>query len=100
MMKAKLRLLPLWLKLAAALLVLLTAVPSRAQTAPTDNFPPDTAAPAKSSPGQAAPTQAAPAKAPAEAAPAPADRAVAYYHLALASTYEDEAIETRLSAVE
>jgi tetratricopeptide (TPR) repeat protein len=94
MMKAKLRLLPLWLKLAAALLVLLTAVPSRAQTAPTDNFPPDTAAPAKSSPGQAAPTQAAPAKAPAEAAPAPADRAVAYYHLALASTYEDEAIET------
>jgi tetratricopeptide (TPR) repeat protein len=94
MMKAKLRLLPLWLKLAAALLVLLTAVPSRAQTAPTDNFPPDTAAPAKSSPAQAAPTQAAPAKAPAEAAPAPADRAVAYYHLALASTYEDEAIET------
>jgi tetratricopeptide (TPR) repeat protein len=94
MMKAKLRLLPLWLKLAAALLVLLTAVPSRAQTAPTDNFPPDTAAPAKSSPGQALPTQAAPAKAPAEAAPAPADRAVAYYHLALASTYEDEAIET------
>jgi tetratricopeptide (TPR) repeat protein len=94
MMKAKLRLLPLWLKLAAALLVLLTAMPSRAQTAPTDNFPPDTAAPAKSSPGQAAPTQAAPAKAPAEAAPAPADRAVAYYHLALASTYEDEAIET------
>ena len=93
-MKAKLRLLPLWLKLAAALLVLLTAVPSRAQTAPTDNFPPDTAAPAKSSPAQAAPTQAAPAKAPAEAAPAPADRAVAYYHLALASTYEDEAIET------
>jgi tetratricopeptide (TPR) repeat protein len=86
--------LPLWLKLAAALLVLLTAVPSRAQTAPTDNFPPDTAAPAKSSPAQAAPTQAAPAKAPAEAAPAPADRAVAYYHLALASTYEDEAIET------
>jgi tetratricopeptide (TPR) repeat protein len=69
-------------------------MPSRAQTAPTDNFPPDTAAPAKSSPGQAAPTQAAPAKAPAEAAPAPADRAVAYYHLALASTYEDEAIET------
>ena len=94
MMKPKNFLLPLWLTLAAALLLTLPAAQTRAQVTP-DKMPPDTAAPDKPSPapGKPAPAEAAKA-APAETAATPVDRAVAYYHMALASTYEDEAMET------
>jgi len=81
---------------AAASLLLLPAVPARAQITPVKP-PPDTAAPAKSSPTAGTPSQGEPAQtAPAkdETAVSPADRAVAYYHLALATTYEDEALES------
>jgi tetratricopeptide (TPR) repeat protein len=81
------------------------------QTTPGQNVPgsaapsiPETAAPAQASPAKApaaSPIQIAPAKGAqakadeasdsAAAAPQP-DRAKAYYHLALASTYEDEAV--------
>jgi tetratricopeptide (TPR) repeat protein len=94
MMKPKTFLLPLRLTFAAALLLLLPVAQTRAQVTPV-KLPPDTAAPANSSPAPGKPAQAEPAKtAPAEAAATPPDRAVAYYHLALASTYEDEALET------
>ena len=89
MMKPKTCLLPLWLSVAAALAVLLPALPARAQNEPGKTLP-ETSAPTKLAP--AAPVQAAPAKA-AETAPQPPDRASAYYHLALASSYEDEAVE-------
>jgi tetratricopeptide (TPR) repeat protein len=100
MMKTKTRSLPLWLSLAAASLALLPVLTSRAQTTPT-KFPPDTVAPGNPSPAPGTRAQTPPAKAaPAESAtPAgttapPPDRAVAYYHLALADTYEEEAVES------
>ncbi len=94
MMKPKTFLLPLCLEFAAALLLLLPATNFRAQTTP-DKMPPDTAAPDKPNPAAVKPALAEPSKpAPAETAATPVDRAVAYYHLALASTYEDEALET------
>ncbi|MGD0519899.1 MAG: tetratricopeptide repeat protein [Terracidiphilus sp.] len=89
MMKPKTYLLPLWLSFAAALFLMLPATPARAQTTP-DKLPPETAAPANPSPAPGKPAQAAPA----ETAATPPDRAVAYYHLALAATYEDEALES------
>jgi tetratricopeptide (TPR) repeat protein len=61
------------LSLAAASLVLLPSVPTRAQTATPNPVPP------------------AAALAPPAASPAP-DRAQAYYHLALANTYEEDAV--------
>ncbi len=82
MMKTKLAFAPPWLSFAAASLVLLLIVPACAQSAPAS------AAPAKA---PAAAPAAKPA-APQAAAPQP-DRAVAYYHLALASIYEDDAVE-------
>ena len=99
MMKPKTSLLPLWLSIAAALAVLLPALPVRAQTEPGKTLP-ETAAPAQTAPAKPAPAKAA-ATAPAKAAPAESavtapqqpDRASAYYHLALASSYEDEAVE-------
>ena len=101
MMTRKLRLPPLWLTFAAAIAFLLPARPVCAQDGPKNAL---SGTPAQSSPTQApsnSPARFAPAKT-ASAAPAkPADdaattpnRAQAYYHLALASTYEDEAIET------
>ena len=62
-------------------------------------MPPDTKAPA--APAQAAPAQAAPVQTPAksiEIAPVPAsapaaDRASAYFHVAMASYYEEQAVE-------
>jgi tetratricopeptide (TPR) repeat protein len=99
MMKPKTCLLPLWLSIAAALAVLLPALPVRAQNEPRKTLP-ETSAPKKSpadAPVQTAPAAAAPAKtAPAESAKTlalPPDRASAYYHLALAGAYEDEAVE-------
>ncbi len=94
MMKPKTFVLPLWLEFAAALLLLLPATNFRAQTAP-DKMPPDTAAPGKPGPAAGKPALAEPSKpASAETAATAADRAVAYYHLALATIYEDEALET------
>ncbi len=75
MMKTKFAVLPSWLKLAAASLILLPVVPACAQVSP-----------AKPAPASAAPAPAAAAQQP--------NRAVAYYHLALANVYEDEALET------
>jgi len=66
MMKPESRLLPSWLLFAAALLVLLPSVSVGAQNAPSGAVP-------------------------ASAAPA-ISRAQAYYHLALANTYEEEAV--------
>ncbi|HXR38180.1 MAG TPA: tetratricopeptide repeat protein [Terracidiphilus sp.] len=80
MMKTKIAVLPSWLSFAAASLVLLPVAPVCAQTAPAK------------APAPAAP---APAVKPAlaQTAPQDPDRAVAYYHLALANVYEDEALE-------
>src|ERR1035441_7660296 len=94
MMKTKTRSLPLWLSLAAAFLALLSALPVLAQTTPQTTpvkLPPDTVAPGNSSPAPGTPAQAPPATA--DTAAQPPDRAVAYYHLALANTYEEEAAE-------
>ena len=97
-------------KFAAAILLLLPVAPLCAQNAPASGTP---ASPAKSQPAQpsARPGQTAPAQLPrrklrrprqapkANAAPSQANtgatepnRAQAYYHLALASVYEDDAI--------
>jgi tetratricopeptide (TPR) repeat protein len=70
MMILKTRHLPTWLTIAAASLALSPALPLCAQNAP------------------AAKTQASPAS----AQPSPADRSQAYYHVALASIFEDDAV--------
>jgi tetratricopeptide (TPR) repeat protein len=86
MMKLESRLLSSWFSIAAAFLVLPLALPLCAQTVSGN--------PVQVQPVPAAPAQpAVPAKAP-DTAQQPADRAQAYYHLALASTYEDEALES------
>jgi tetratricopeptide (TPR) repeat protein len=88
MMKTKLAILPAWLTFAAASLLLLPLVPASAQTSQPKPVQPATPppAPAQTSPAQASTTPAT------GAAQAP-DRSVAYYHLALANIYEDEALE-------
>jgi tetratricopeptide (TPR) repeat protein len=96
MMKPKTHLPSLWLSIAAASLLLLPVSPVRAENGP------DT--PAAGNGTQAKPVQAAPAKqaaavpakaaAPAEPAAQPADRGQAYYHLALADIYEEQAVES------
>ncbi len=78
MMTLKIQLLPTWLKIAATPLLLLPVAPARAQSSPAAATP---ASHAKSSP---APSAATPGQS--------ADRALAYYHVALASVYEDEAV--------
>ena len=100
MMKPRTCLLPSWKLVAAASVVLLPVAVVCAQNAPASGapaqtapakLPPDTAAP--SNPVQTAPPKAAPA-APAESAESAAtaaDRAQAYYHLALANSYEEDA---------
>jgi len=105
MMKQDNRFLPFSLSFAAALLVLLPAVPARAQVEPGSTLPKSNApskapaaAPAQSAPAAATPAKAAtvePAKAvgSAEAAAQAPDRAVAYFHLAMANLYEEEAVE-------
>jgi len=97
MMKTKLAMLPAWLSFAAVSLVILPlvlAAPARAQAPQAKPVQPATVptAPAQLSPAQAATTPAAPTTAAVGAAQAP-DRSVAYYHLALANIYEDEALE-------
>src|SRR5271157_4802288 len=91
MMKQDNRFLPFSLSFAAALLVLLPAVPARAQVEPGSTLPKSNApskapaaAPAQSAPAAATPAKAAtvePAKAvgSAEAAAQAPDRAVAYF---------------------
>ena len=81
-----------WLKLAAATAILLPAGLAIAQTAPTA---PPTATPAPAMPAPATPAKADPAAAVARQAATAAgepNRALAYYHLALAATYEDDAL--------
>jgi len=105
-MTRKLSLLPLWLVFTAAIAFVLPGRPACAQTTPAQTAPvqivpgstapakPETAAPAKGSPAKApiaSPIQIAPAKA-ADAATTPPNRAQAYYHLALASGYEEQAV--------
>jgi tetratricopeptide (TPR) repeat protein len=102
MMKPRLSLQHFWLTFAAATFVLLPALPFNAQNEPKST-PPETAAPPKlpaAGPAQNAPATAAPAKpapavvaAPAESATKPADRGQAYFHLALADIYEEDAAE-------
>ncbi len=91
MMNLKTRSLPSWLKIAAASLVLLPAVPVCAQNAPAVTTP--------AKPAPARPALPAPAPSPASAKTAPAatpaqaaDRSQAYLHVALASIYEDNAV--------
>ena len=85
MMKPKTCLLPVWLPLAAASLVLLPTLPGGAQNAPAqkDSPIPGVVAPA-ASPGAQAKSG--------ESAATAADRAQAYYHLSLANIYEEEAV--------
>jgi tetratricopeptide (TPR) repeat protein len=103
-MTRNIRLSPLWLVLAAAIAFVLPARPACAQTTPVQIVPgstapdkPETAAPAKGNPAKAptaSPIQIAPAKA-ADSATRDMEepnRAQAYYHMALASGYEDQAI--------
>jgi len=100
MMKKKNRFLPLWLSIAAVSLVLLPSCLVHAQNEP-GSTPPETKVPSKapaSAPSQVAPAPASPAQpSPTTSASTPpvpvADRASAYYHLALANTYEEEAVE-------
>jgi len=86
MMKTRNSSLPLRLTLAAASIVLLSGVFAGAQSTTSQ---PTLAKPAPSAPAQAVQPKAAP-----ESAAQPADRAQAYYHMALAGTYEAEAMET------
>jgi tetratricopeptide (TPR) repeat protein len=85
MMKTKTLSMPLWSSIAASL-VLLPALPACAQTKPAP-APPETTAPA--SPVQ---TPAQPAPAATDTAVTPADRASAYYHVALANIDEEDAV--------
>ena len=79
MIKTELALSPSWLYFAAASLVLLTALPACAQTG-------------EGKPAHL-PSAAVAAPAPSAADTQKPDRSVAYYHLALANVYEDEALE-------
>jgi tetratricopeptide (TPR) repeat protein len=78
MMILKTRHLPTWLTSAAAFLALSSALPICAQSSP--------AAKTQVSPAPSKSTAAIPEQ------PSPADRSQAYYHVALASIYEDEAV--------
>jgi len=82
MMTKKLRLLPFWLSFAAALAILPATTTVRAQST---SGSPDAAKTTSAKPNQTASAKAG------EAAPLP-DRAQAYYHLALAGIYEDQAV--------
>ena len=100
MMTKKLRFLPFGLVFTAAMAFMLPAGLVCAQTTPVQIVPgstapamPETPAPAKGAPAKApvaSPIQIAPTKT-ADAAATPPDRAQAYYHVALASGYEEKA---------
>ena len=90
MMTRKLSLLTLWLVFATAFAFVLPARPVLAQDKPGTK--PEIAAPASTAKAPvASPIQIAPAKAADAATPLP-DRAQAYYHMALASGYEEQAV--------
>jgi len=109
MMTRKIRLLPQLLVFAAAIAFVLTASSTCAQTTPDPKEPGSTlpeinapATPAKSAPAKESPAKA-PAASPIQIAPSKAtdaantdiqapDRAHAYYHMALASGYEEQAV--------
>jgi tetratricopeptide (TPR) repeat protein len=101
MMTRKRNSLPLWLVFAAAIGFVLPTRPTCAQTTPDQKEPGSTlpeinapASPAKGSPAKApvaGPVQISPAKAVDAATPQP-NRAQAYYHMALASGYEEQAV--------
>jgi tetratricopeptide (TPR) repeat protein len=94
MMTRKLRLLPLWFALIAAIFTLLPVLTARAQSnsgIPAQGSPTPSPAPI-ASPILIAPAQAAPAEPAANSTTQPSDRSQAYYHLALANIYEEEAI--------
>ncbi len=98
MMIKKLRLLPLWLLIAAAFAFLSVARPVCAQNGAKGARASEPAQdrPTQSRPAQApaaSPIRPAPAKpAPADAAIAPPNRALAYYHMTLASIDQEEAV--------
>jgi tetratricopeptide (TPR) repeat protein len=88
MMTKNTRLLHLGFILSAVIAIALTAQPALAQSTPAQSAP---GAPAKAAPAQtpaATPIRIAPGQA---AAPVP-DRSKSYYHAALATTYEEEAV--------
>ena len=79
-------------KIAAALVLLLPVALLCAQNAPASSMPASPADSQKAEPGaQAAPAQAA-APLPANSSATEPNRSQAYYHLALASVYEDDAV--------
>jgi len=83
MMKLRLSSLLPWLSPAAAFVLLLPVSPARAQNQPVK--------PVESSPAPVQAAQPAPATKSETAAPTP-DRSQAYYHLALAGSYEEDAV--------
>ena len=107
MMKSKLRSPHSWLTFAAASVALLPALPFHAQVEPGKTLPETTipgkspaAGPAQAAPASATPAATTPAKpaaavvaAPSESVATQPDRAVAYYHLALANIYEEDAAD-------
>ena len=88
MMRKNSNTLPFWLSIAAASLVLLPAPSARAQDKPAQP-PAGTGTPAAPVESSAAPAANASS---ANAASTPADRASAYYHLALANIDEEDAV--------
>jgi tetratricopeptide (TPR) repeat protein len=100
MMTKNSHLLPLWLMSAATVALLLPAMTARAQNKPDSKAPgtPAQGSPAPAKTPAASPIQFGPVKpalaasAASAATPAQPDRAQAYYHLALANTYEEEAV--------
>jgi len=95
-MTRKSSLLPLWLLFAATITFVLPVRPVCAQATPEQKGPESTvpAKPAKGGPAKApatSPIQIAPSKTADSGTPMP-DRAQAYYHLALASGYEEQAV--------
>jgi tetratricopeptide (TPR) repeat protein len=87
MMKTKTLTAPFWFSIAVASVILLQALPVGAQTAPAEPSAPATTAP--DIPAQ--PASAAKAAA-ADTGATPADRATAYYHVALANIDEEDAV--------
>ena len=81
---------PFLAALALASLTLVLACTAPAAHAQSKEIPPETKAPATKSPTDVAPLPAKPAAPAAASSPVP-DRSTAYYHAALAHTYEDMA---------
>jgi len=86
MMTRKLRSFPLWLFVLAAIASVSSVRPACAQKEPAQSPPEMNAPPAKASPAIPAASAAS-----SDSTPAP-DRALAYYHMALASNYEEQAV--------